>query len=265
MPNTIMALTSAAALLVAADSAVGSLYVTPTNYYSFDNSADPGHDDSENGRNGAVTGATWVNDSVRGSGVLEFGSGDRVSATVPALPGSGVTISLWALRNDQHTGGNDGLFSTDGKGLGGWVAGNDRIWGRIREADGSSFNLPQDADAEMPGDDIWTHLVYRATGEYYELWQDGSYTGNRAGPYDGTLLATSNLTVGRQGTESWYGRLDDFAIWDQGLADWQIRGLAHGNFGPAAVPIPEPATLLIWSLLAGLGLGLGWRRRRRTK
>jgi hypothetical protein len=27
--------------------------------------------------------------------------------------------------------------------------------------------------------------------------------------------------------------------------------------------IPEPTTLLIWSLLAGLGVGLGWRRRKR--
>jgi len=27
-------------------------------------------------------------------------------------------------------------------------------------------------------------------------------------------------------------------------------------------PIPEPTTLLIWSLLAGLGVGLGWRRRK---
>ena len=26
--------------------------------------------------------------------------------------------------------------------------------------------------------------------------------------------------------------------------------------------IPEPTTLLIWSLLAGLGVSLGWRRRR---
>ena len=26
---------------------------------------------------------------------------------------------------------------------------------------------------------------------------------------------------------------------------------------------PEPATLLIWSLLAGLGVSLGWRRRKR--
>ena len=29
-----------------------------------------------------------------------------------------------------------------------------------------------------------------------------------------------------------------------------------------ATVIPEPTTLLIWSLLAGLGVGLGWRRRK---
>lgn len=30
------------------------------------------------------------------------------------------------------------------------------------------------------------------------------------------------------------------------------------------VPIPEPTTLIIWSLLATLGLSVGWRRRRTT-
>jgi hypothetical protein len=28
-------------------------------------------------------------------------------------------------------------------------------------------------------------------------------------------------------------------------------------------PVPEPATLLVWSLLAGLGMGAGWYRRKR--
>jgi hypothetical protein len=31
----------------------------------------------------------------------------------------------------------------------------------------------------------------------------------------------------------------------------------------AIATIPEPTTLLIWSLLAGLGIGVGWRRRRK--
>jgi hypothetical protein len=36
---------------------------------------------------------------------------------------------------------------------------------------------------------------------------------------------------------------------------------AFDNVQLDATIIPEPATLLIWSLLAGLGVGLGWRRR----
>jgi len=36
-----------------------------------------------------------------------------------------------------------------------------------------------------------------------------------------------------------------------------------GYMGFQVVQIPEPATLLIWSLLAGLGIGVAWRRRNR--
>ena len=36
------------------------------------------------------------------------------------------------------------------------------------------------------------------------------------------------------------------------------------NFSPAEASVPEPATLTIWSLLAGVGAIVGWRRRKRT-
>jgi hypothetical protein len=35
------------------------------------------------------------------------------------------------------------------------------------------------------------------------------------------------------------------------------------GFAELQVTVPEPTTLLIWSLPAGLGIGLGWRRRQR--
>jgi hypothetical protein len=38
--------------------------------------------------------------------------------------------------------------------------------------------------------------------------------------------------------------------------------LVYGNTLEAEAVIPEPTTVLIWSLLAGLGVGLGWRRRK---
>jgi len=45
--------------------------------------------------------------------------------------------------------------------------------------------------------------------------------------------------------------------------DWYLH--ENNDYGVTefqAYYIPEPTTLLIWSLLAGLGVGLGWRRRK---
>jgi len=41
-----------------------------------------------------------------------------------------------------------------------------------------------------------------------------------------------------------------------------IDNVRIGSSFASVIPTPEPSTLLIWSLLAGLGIGLGWRRRR---
>jgi hypothetical protein len=62
-------------------------------------------------------------------------------------------------------------------------------------------------------------------------------------------------TVGSSADHYW---LDGVEYW----SPWP--GLAVANFGAEIkAVVPEPATLLIWSLLAGLGIGVGWRRRRR--
>jgi hypothetical protein len=44
--------------------------------------------------------------------------------------------------------------------------------------------------------------------------------------------------------------------WGNSVQDLQILMVT------AAQVIPEPSTFLVWSLLAGLGVGLGWRRRK---
>jgi len=51
----------------------------------------------------------------------------------------------------------------------------------------------------------------------------------------------------------------------QGSFNGNFELLTDGLYGWRVAPhmIPEPSTLLIWSLLAGLGIGLGWRRRKK--
>ncbi|MCH8923782.1 MAG: LamG domain-containing protein [Planctomycetes bacterium] len=230
------------------------------NHYSFDDQGNPENDDSGNGRHATISGAVWVDDPERG-GVLEFvaSQADVVTAPVPTLSGNGVTIALWAKRVGGHAGGNEGLFVARGgavnsKTIGAWVAGNDRIWGRIRS--GGNRSLPQNGNAVMPGDGIWTHLTYRGEGAQYQLCQDGVFTGNSISYSNPPTLddVTNIITIGRQGTESWTGQLDDVRVYSRALSDQDIADLASG------VVIPEPGSAVLL-ILGALGIALLTRRR----
>lgn len=63
-----------------------------------------------------------------------------------------------------------------------------------------------------------------------------------------------------------YGGSNFLALFDGGRATATVQGPGSGATmtvnSIAVTVVPEPATLLIWSLLAGLGVGLGWRRRK---
>jgi len=60
---------------------------------------------------------------------------------------------------------------------------------------------------------------------------------------------------------------DGAAVGDLGTVKYRMRGVDTIQFetvwSPVSLVIPEPSTLVVWSLLAGLGIGLGWRRRKR--
>lgn len=56
------------------------------------------------------------------------------------------------------------------------------------------------------------------------------------------------------------GTMHGIATYDSIMPDAEI--LAHANAYFSTI-IPEPSTFLVWSLLAALGIGWGWRRRKR--
>jgi len=64
-------------------------------------------------------------------------------------------------------------------------------------------------------------------------------------------------TIG--GPETFNGILDEAVFYNRALG----RGEILNHAVAAGFPIPEPSTLVIWSLLAGLGLGIACRRRMR--
>ncbi|MBN1851184.1 MAG: lamin tail domain-containing protein, partial [Pirellulales bacterium] len=192
---------------------------------------------SGNGNDGTVYDAAWINDPTRGQ-VLNFDSNsDYVLANLPGL-NSEFTIAFWA-RQTSYSDNNEGLFQVQDGGtspgslkvIGGWVNSTSGYpWGRLIELDGSQRNLPQTGPSISLN--TWTHFAYRGNGSTYQLFINGT-----PGPlvsYDGTILLNDRIFIGKQGTESWRGQIDDFAVWSGSLNNSDIAALASGILSPEA-------------------------------
>jgi len=78
---------------------------------------------------------------------------------------------------------------------------------------------------------------------------------------------SNDITIGSTGITSWIvGNREDGSMLDRFvLVHEDEPATVNETFLEAlanTTVVPEPTTLLIWSLLAGLGVGLGWRRRK---
>ena len=230
------------AVLVFSVSAFGQL----ENRYTFDDPSALGGDASGNAREAFVNDmeVQWVEDEVRG-GVIEFGGSTNgfVVAEIPTL--EAFTIMTWAYRGSElccgSGGANDGLFqvqqgtgdldtlptpSTSTKVVGAWVQKSDAaVWGRVINADGNQ-NLDR---SFMMENDVWTHLAYRSDGETFEVVVNGESGIGPSLQYDSsTMLEHDTIYIGRQGTETWGGRMDDFRVYSQALSDEEIMAAMIG-------------------------------------
>jgi hypothetical protein len=94
-----------------------------------------------------------------------------------------------------------------------------------------------------------------------QLWDFYTIT---ATANDGTILSQSpNGDAGAEGYGFYGSDLATITI----DADPNAWGYAVGEFGisnSAPSAIPEPGTLIVWSLLGGFAIAAGWRRRKRA-
>jgi hypothetical protein len=242
-------------------------------YYSFDGNA---NDQSGNGYDGTVYGATLTTDRFGASGnAYSFdGIDDYISVDYTAafqLPV--ITLSAWVLPTIDLTAATNPA----------WVVGR----GEDLVSDNAAFNLsvfhPSTPWADgltvlyessgggeqlfdtnvYPEMGKWTHLVASrdATG-LLSIYSDGSLIGQWSSTVDPAADCFQDLLIGAY----WYvptpatavianfftGAIDDVMIYN--------RALTPGEIGDPSV-IPAPGALLLGSL--GLGV-VSWLRRRRT-
>ncbi len=104
-----------------------------------------------------------------------------------------------------------------------------------------------------PSSQVWHHvaLTYDASLQRFTIFTDHVAGSSRTlvNPF---IHANNYMDIGKFSSAG--GLFIDEARYSSGV-------LTPDQFLRAADVIPEPTTLLVWSLLAGLGVGLGWRRK----
>ena len=208
-----------------------------------------------------------------GNSVEMDGSPERINlgASGGIVSGqSALTMSMWVKVDNL---GQDNTFAS----IGTFGGGSPLIFWRDDDDQGSSKSntiavlIGADRTVGESGvlnDNLWHHVAFTYEGSTaggLQLYIDGAPTG----PADTTsgsaiaastgILALGNASISPASSKQFDGLMDEVAIWDKALSAGDIAQIASG-VSPQL--IPEPTTLLIWSLLAGLGVGLRWRRRK---
>jgi hypothetical protein len=75
---------------------------------------------------------------------------------------------------------------------------------------------------------VWTHFAYRSTAidedvADFEVVINGESGEGPVLEYNGLLDFHDQIIIGRQGTETWGGRLDDFRVYSTALTDAEIK------------------------------------------
>jgi len=240
---------------------------------------------------GGLTGATY-----NGSATSNL-PGITASYDFDGTGGAALSSSLDALANDVDASfemwfrptdlsGDEILFETGGGNgvgiyLGGGSNGDSRLSGMSDSELG--FSVTQNSfgsktaftkfDLASIGADEFIHVIgtFDISANLASLFVNGDLVA--------TDMASSNIDDWSGGDGAGVGRINGanmggiaggsqgYSAFDGEVALFRTLGRAVGadevwaRYASVAI-IPEPATLLVWSLLAGLGIGLGWRRRR---
>ena len=213
----------------------------PTNglvgYWPFNGNA---NDESGNGNNGIVTGATLAADRIGNSNSAYNLDGINDYITIPDSPSlrlNNATISSWI----SYTSASKMMLMVKHNLLDAYNANyafeineytalkGPRVLGMYDNGNCNSYNWTNYHSNTDIGDNQWHHVVGTFGSDYLKIYIDGNFIGQIATP--NTVMnacAGSEFLVGRgwNGFPNWYnGKLDDLAIWNRVLTQEEISNL----------------------------------------
>lgn len=198
-------------------------------YYPFNGNA---NDESGNGYNGSVTGATLTTDrDGNANSAYQFGGSGKYISVPMSMNGFTVyTISAWYL---QVT--DDGLFPPiycSGSGFADrkpWVyknSANNLFINDIRKISASNYALISDAEPDVSN---WTHIVATWTGTLSEIWINGVKDINDLTTPSFTLDYSGTAYIGKDISNNIYcgtnDKIDDLLIYNRVLTTDEITAL----------------------------------------
>ncbi len=209
---------------------------------------------------------TLVSNALNSLPVVRFDGGDSLTfSSVPAHAAGNNTVIAVAKSND--TSGEERIinFQQDAGSRNGLRYVNDQA----HYLQGASFS---EVIASNAGVTSFHIISGRYDGlaplnEKRAIFVD-SASAAHADNGSGVNASVNNGYVGSYNNTGSYlqGDIAELLVYDRALSEWELNRVGYylqDKWGiESTFVVPEPATLLIWSLLAGLGVGLGWRRRK---
>lgn len=203
-----------------------------------DGSGDIAADTSGNGNDATLFGGPeWV-PGQEGDGLqFAFATGNYAIAPVPFS--NTATVMMWALYTATptaniglvHAQATDGdLGGADTKMIGIWLENSNLLWGRVIDPAGAKVNLPKNHTLTP---EEWFHVavVVDEVGGKVTQWVNGEVVGDA--DYGGELGEYNFLKIGRQGTETWEGILDEVAFFNAAVPEDDIQTIYEDGFDAA--------------------------------
>ena len=196
---------------------------------------DVAKDSSGNKNDGKlIASLEWVKNGKFG-GCLQYTAAKLHNVRVPVAHSDSLTVAMWA--NYKNLASNNiGLIhiqageldggNPDTKIVGMWVENSSTLWGRIIPSGAGKVNFPKNEKLKA---DTWYHISMVIDSEKKKATQYVNAKSVGEVEYKGGKLTKFDFAnIGRQGSESWDGLLDEVIMFNKAVSTDELKTVMKG-------------------------------------